>query len=182
MTRSKSESDSTSAVDFLPSRISLASMRVAVKSCKGCPLFHCGHAVFGEGAAKVKVMFIGEQPGDLEEKQGRPFVGPSGRLFDEALAAANIDRESTYVTNAVKHFKHEKRGTARIHKKPNDAEVRACYPWLEQEIEVVQPKLIVVLGATAAQALLGKQFRVTKQRGEVVESPLADVGTACVAG
>jgi uracil-DNA glycosylase len=136
--------------------------------------------VFGEGEPGAAVMFVGEQPGDQEDKAGRPFVGPAGRLFDEALEAAGIDREAAYVTNAVKHFKWEARGKRRIHAKPSWSEVAACRPWLDGELEAVQPTVLVCLGATAAQALLGRDFRVTKQRGTWVDSDLAPHVTATI--
>jgi DNA polymerase len=138
--------------------------------------------VFGEGSSTATVMFVGEQPGDQEDRAGRPFVGPAGKLLDNALAEAGIDRGAVYVTNAVKHFKWERaeRGERRIHKKPNAAETAACRPWLDLEIELVKPRVIVCLGATAAQALLGKAFKVTKQRGKPVSSPFADVVIATV--
>jgi DNA polymerase len=136
--------------------------------------------VFGEGAEDAEAMFVGEQPGDQEDRQGRPFVGPAGRVFDEALEAAEIDRSQTYVTNAVKHFKWQARGKRRIHQKPNWAEMTACQPWLEAELEVVQPRVLVLLGATAAQSLLGREFRVTQHRGELLESDLAEAVTATV--
>jgi len=129
--------------------------------------------VFGEGAAKARIMFVGEQPGDQEDIQGHPFVGPAGKILDKALVEAGIDRSEVYVTNAVKHFKWEPRGKRRIHKTPNSLEITACKPWLEAEIEVVQPDLVVCLGATAAQALLGRQFRVSVQRGQLVSSSIA---------
>ena len=130
-------------------------------------------AVVGEGSENADIVFIGEQPGDSEDKAGRPFVGPAGKLLDRALADAGIDRGKVYVTNTVKHFKWEPRGKRRIHKKPNGGEIKACRPWLEAEISLVKPKVIVCLGATAAQALLGPQFKVTKQRGQFIESTLA---------
>jgi len=136
--------------------------------------------VFGEGARRVKVMFVGEQPGNEEDLSGRPFVGPAGRFFDDALEAAGIDRKQTYVTNVVKHFKWEPRGKRRIHKKPNSLEIASCRPWLEAEIAVIKPDVIVALGATAAQSLLGPQFRVTKQRGEFIPSTLAPYVMATV--
>jgi len=136
--------------------------------------------VFGEGGRRAKVMFIGEQPGNEEDLQGKPFVGPAGRLLDEALEQAGIDRRQAYVTNVVKHFKWEARGKRRIHKKPNSTEIEACRPWIEAEIAAVKPRAIVCLGATAAQSLLGKDFRVTRQRGEFLESPLAPLVMATV--
>jgi uracil-DNA glycosylase family protein len=152
----------------------LASLREDAARCRACPLWrHAIQTVFGEGPAKAELLFVGEQPGDVEDKEGRPFVGPAGRVFDEALAEAGIEREKVYVTNAVKHFKWKARGKRRIHQKPNAAEIAACRPWLDAELEVVSPSVLVALGATAAQALLGRGFRVTQQRGVPVESDLA---------
>jgi uracil-DNA glycosylase family protein len=171
-----------SAAEFVPARATLSKLRDAATQCRGCDLWTCGRVVFGEGPKGATVMFVGEQPGDQEELAGHPFVGPAGKLLDAALQEAGIDRKSVYVTNAVKHFKHERgaKSKRRIHKKPNDAEIRACHPWLEKEIEVLEPRVIVVLGATAAQSLLGKQFRVTQQRGKPVKSALADTVIATV--
>ncbi len=172
---------STSAADFLPTRLSLSSLRDAASACRGCHLWELGtQTVFGEGAREADVMFVGEQPGDQEDKAGRPFVGPAGRLLDAALAEAGIDRDATYVTNAVKHFKWQARGKRRIHQKPNWAEMTACRPWLEAELKVVNPRVLVLLGATAAQTLLGRQFRVTQSRGKRIESDLAELVTATV--
>ena len=136
--------------------------------------------VFGEGAPHAKIMFVGEQPGDQEDLQGRPFVGPAGKLLDKALADAGIDRQKVYVTNAVKHFSWEPRGKRRIHKKPNAVEIAACRPWLDAEIAALRPKIIVLLGATAAQSLLGRDFRVTQHRGELLKSELAPYVLATV--
>lgn len=159
---------------FLPDKPTLPAMRAAVHTCRGCPLYKgATQAVFGEGARTARVMFIGEQPGDSEDLAGKPFVGPAGRLLDDALAAAGIDREAVYVTNAVKHFKYTRRGKRRIHDKPTRYEIAACRPWLEHELAVIEPDIVVVLGATAAQSLLGNQFRVTKSRGVALETPLA---------
>jgi uracil-DNA glycosylase family protein len=170
----------TAAV-YLPERLNLTSLREAAAGCRACPLWRTGtQTVFGEGAVRSVVMFVGEQPGDREDRAGRPFVGPAGRVLDEALEAAGIDRSLAYVTNAVKHFKWQARGKRRIHAKPSWSELAACRPWLEAELAVVQPRVLVCLGATAAQALLGRQFRVTKQRGEWVESELAEHVTATV--
>jgi uracil-DNA glycosylase len=170
-----------SAADFLPDRRSLPSLREAATSCRGCDLWRVGtQTVFGDGARSAEVMFVGEQPGDQEDRAGRPFVGPAGRLLDEALVAAGIDRATTYVTNAVKHFKWQARGKRRIHQKPSWAEMTACRPWLEAELAVVRPRVLVLLGATAAQTLLGRQFRVTQARGKPVESDLAEIVTATV--
>ena len=165
-----------SAADFIPPRATLPKLRAAAAGCRGCDLWlDATQTVFGEGAARAAVMFVGEQPGDQEDRVGRPFVGPAGRLFDEALDAAGIDRGLVYVTNAVKHFKFVRQELVkrRLHKKPNAAQVRACNPWLREEIRVVKPKLVVALGSTAAQALLGNAFRVTQHRGEVVASEWA---------
>jgi uracil-DNA glycosylase len=170
-----------SAADFLPEERSLSGLREAAASCRGCHLWQIGtQTVFGEGAEDAEAMFVGEQPGDQEDRQGRPFVGPAGRVFDEALEAAEIDRSQTYVTNAVKHFKWQARGKRRIHQKPNWAEMTACRPWLEAELEAVQPRVLVLLGSTAAQSLLGREFRVTQHRGELLESDLAEAVTATV--
>ena len=158
-----------SAEPFVPTDPTLPKLRSASKTCKGCHLYKVGtQTVFGEGPADAKVVFVGEQPGDQEDRAGRPFVGPSGKLLDAALEAAGIDRGITYVTNAVKHFKWEKRpgSPRRIHKKPNMGEVRACHPWLDAELEVLKPAVIVALGATAAQSLMGAAFRVSTERGK----------------
>jgi len=156
-------------------------LRRDAAGCRACPLWQTGtQTVFGEGAASAQVVFVGEQPGDQEDKQGRPFVGPAGRVLDEALELAGIDRSTTYVTNAVKHFKWTARGKRRIHAKPSWSEIAACHPWLQSELEVIEPTVVVCLGATAAQALLGKQFRVTRQRGTWVESDLAEHVTATI--
>ena len=150
----------------------LPALRAAAKSCRACELYKTGtQTVFGEGAAHAEIMFVGEQPGDREDIEGKPFVGPAGRLLDEALQEAGVDRQRVYVTNAVKHFKWKPQGKRRLHQKPNAAEVNACRPWLDAEIAVVQPHILVLLGATAAQALLGRDFRVTQQRGQLIERP-----------
>jgi uracil-DNA glycosylase family protein len=172
-----------SAASYIPERPTLEKVRAAAMGCKACWLWTLGtQTVFGEGPRQAEVMFVGEQPGDQEDKAGRPFVGPAGKLLDRALDEAGIDRKAVYVTNAVKHFKWERaeKGTRRIHKKPNDAEVRACRPWLDSEIALVRPRVIIALGATASQALLGKQFRVTKDRGKPIPSPLAEAVFATV--
>jgi uracil-DNA glycosylase len=170
-----------SAADFVPDEVTLPALAEAAKDCKGCHLWQVGtQTVFGEGSADAEAMFVGEQPGDQEDKLGRPFVGPAGRLFDEALEAAGIDRSVTYVTNAVKHFTWQARGKRRIHQKPNWTEMTACRPWLEAELAVVQPRVLVLLGATAAQSLLGRDFRVTQHRGQVLPSELAEAVTATV--
>jgi DNA polymerase len=162
------------AKPLVPQKPTLQQLRDAAAECKACPLWMRGtQTVFGEGASKARILFVGEQPGDQEDIQGHPFVGPAGKILHKALAEAGIDRREVYVTNAVKHFKWEPRGKRRIHKTPNSLEVTACKPWLEAEIEVVQPELVVCLGATAAQALLGRQFRVSVQRGKLVSSSIA---------
>jgi uracil-DNA glycosylase len=163
-----------SAAALIPPRPTLSSLRAAASRCKACDLWKTGtQTVFGQGPSKANIVFVGEQPGDREDRTGRPFVGPAGMLLDRALEAAGIDRSQVYLTNAVKHFKWEPRGKRRIHKKPRASEIEACKPWLVAELAVVKPQLVVCLGATAAQALLGKNFSVMKQRGELLESPLA---------
>jgi DNA polymerase len=171
-----------SAADFIPPKPTLPKLREAARGCRGCHLWvNATQTVFGEGAPSAEVMLVGEQPGDQEDRQGHPFVGPAGKLLDAALEQAGIDRSRVYVTNSVKHFKFVviERGR-RLHKKPNAAEVRACHPWLQEEIRLLKPRVIVALGATAAQALLGKQFRVTQQRGIPVTSALAEAVIATV--
>jgi len=169
------------AADYLPERLTLESLREAAKVCRGCELWrNATQTVFGEGPAGAELMFVGEQPGDQEDKAGRPFGGPAGRIFDEALEEVGIQRSRVYVTNAVKHFKWEPRGKRRIHQKPNAAELAACRPWLDAELATLQPRVLVCLGATAAQALLGRTFRVTKQRGTPVNSPLAEIVVATI--
>lgn len=160
--------------ELLPGHLTLDSVRDAAAGCQACDLYLRGtQTVFGGGPAKAEVMFVGEQPGDAEDLAGRPFVGPAGRLLDKALDEAGIDRRVVYVTNVVKHFKWEPRGKRRIHAKPNASEIAACRPWLETELALVRPRVLVCLGATAAQALLGKAFRVSEERGRFVDSPLA---------
>jgi DNA polymerase len=169
------------AAELIPDRPTLAKLREAAKNCRACDLWKLGtQTVFGEGSSNAQVMFVGEQPGNEEDLVGRPFVGPAGKLLDRALADAGIDRSTVYVTNVVKHFKWEPRGKRRIHKKPSAREIAACRPWLDTEIMVVKPRVIVCLGATAAQALLGRQFKVTAHRGEFVQSPLAPFVLATV--
>ena len=163
-----------SAADFIPPNPTLPKLRAASMTCRGCHLWTLGtQTVFGEGPKRARVMIVGEQPGDQEDRAGHPFVGPSGKLLDRALEEAGIDRGDVYVTNAVKHFKWERgeKSARRIHKKPNDAEIRACHPWLDEEIRLVQPEVVVCLGATAAQSIMGKSFRVTKERGRAVKAP-----------
>ncbi|HEX6881270.1 MAG TPA: UdgX family uracil-DNA binding protein, partial [Terriglobales bacterium] len=171
----------TSAAEFLPTKQTLPVLREASKGCRGCDLWRKGtQTVFGEGSPHAEVMFVGEQPGDKEDLSGKPFVGPAGALLDKALVAAGIDRSDVYVTNAVKHFNWEPRGKRRIHKKPNSMQIMACRPWLDAEIAAVKPRVIVCLGATAAQALLGRTFKVTQRRGELMPSELAPFITATV--
>lgn len=159
----------------MPEEIDYDSLKTAAAGCMGCDLYKIGtQTVFGEGLTASELMFVGEQPGDEEDLQGRPFVGPAGQLFNRALNDAGIDRSKTYVTNVVKHFKWTPRGKRRIHEKPRAGEIRACEPWLAAEIDVVQPRILVCLGATAAQALLGKDFRVTQMRGVWLVSGLAE--------
>ena len=164
-----------SAEPFVPPNPTLPTLRKASQECRGCPLWaNATQAVFGEGAAGAQVLFVGEQPGDQEDLTGKPFVGPAGKLLDRALEEAGIDRSKTYVTNAVKHFKWKPRGTRRIHQKPSWSEQMACRPWLEAEMAVLKPRVIVPLGATAGQSLLGKDFRVTRDRGRPLDSDLAE--------
>jgi DNA polymerase len=165
----------TSALDFFPGHLDYKALKEASETCRGCDIYiNATQTVFGEGSLHPAIMFVGEQPGDEEDLKGHPFVGPAGRLLDKALAEAGIDRDETYVTNAVKHFKWKPRGKRRLHERPRASEINACRPWLDAEIEVVKPHILVFLGATAAQALLGKDFRVTKMRGVWLESDLAN--------
>lgn len=169
------------AAGLIPDRPTLASVRAAAKDCTACDLYERGtQTVFGEGAVHARLMLVGEQPGDAEDLSGHPFVGPAGKLLDRALAEAGIDRAQVYVTNVVKHFKWEARGKRRIHKKPNAAEIAACRPWLDVEIALVKPHAIVCLGATAAQTLLGRAFKVTAHHGEFIRSKLAPLVLATV--
>jgi uracil-DNA glycosylase len=173
--------ETRSAAAFVPERLSLTSLRDAAKGCRGCALWRTGtQTVFGEGRVRSRLLLVGGQPGDKEDLAGRPFVGPAGRLLDEALDEAGIDRKDVYVTNAVKHFKWIARGKRRIHQKPNWSEIAACAPWLEAEVAVVEPDVLVCLGATAAQALLGRSVRVTRDRGRPLESRLAPLAFATV--
>jgi uracil-DNA glycosylase family protein len=161
----------TSAADFLPKRRTLESLRAAARSCKGCDLYkNATQTVFGEGPKDASVMLVGEQPGDMEDRQGHPFVGPAGRLLDKALAEARIPRDEVYITNAVKHFKWIQRGKRRLHQKPSIRQVVACKSWLEAEIEVVHPKVIVCLGATAALSMVGRTVRITQERGKFFDT------------
>jgi DNA polymerase len=169
------------AAVHLPERLSLPALREAAAGCRACPLWESAtQTVFGGGRASAQVMLVGEQPGDQEDRAGEPFVGPAGRLLDRGLEEAGIDRAAAYVTNAVKHFKWQARGKRRIHQKPSWSQLAACRPWLEAELQVVKPRALVLLGATAAQSLLGRQFRVTKQRGELLDSDLAELVLATV--
>jgi DNA polymerase len=173
--------DDPSVADLIPNRPTLAAVRDAARGCRACDLYKRGtQTVFGDGARKAELMLVGEQPGDQEDLTGHPFVGPAGKLLDKALRRAGIDRAAVYVTNVVKHFKWEPRGKRRIHKKPNATEIAACRPWLDTEIQLVKPKAIVCLGATAAQALLGRQFKVTTHRGTFIPSTLAPLMMATV--
>jgi uracil-DNA glycosylase len=173
VTQLELDGDGTAA-PLVPDRPTLTKLREGAAGCQACPLWKSGtQTVFGEGLAKAEVVFVGEQPGDQEDLAGRPFVGPAGKLLDRALVEVGIERDKVYVTNAVKHFKWQARGKRRIHQKPNWQEISACRPWLDAELAVVKPRVLVALGATAAQALLGRQFRVSRQRGELVDSPLA---------
>ena len=162
------------AAPLIPPRPTIPRLEAVAKGCKACHLWKLGtQTVFGEGKSSARILFVGEQPGNEEDLTGRPFVGPAGRLLDKALGEAGIDRNSVYLTNVVKHFKWEPRGKRRIHKKPNALEIAACRPWLEAEIAVLKPDVLICLGATAAQALLGNQFKVTQSRGKFIPSPLA---------
>jgi uracil-DNA glycosylase len=169
------------AAPLVPDKASLPKLREAAAGCTACDLHKTGtQTVFGEGTRNAEVMFVGEQPGDQEDLEGKPFVGPAGQLLDKALEEAGIDRSQVYVTNVVKHFKWTGRGKRRIHQKPNWSEIAACRPWLEAELDVVRPRVLVCLGATAAQALLGRDFRVSRQRGVPVDSDLAEHVVATV--
>jgi uracil-DNA glycosylase len=173
--------DKPSVPDLIPDRPTLRAVRDVAKDCQACDLYKRGtQTVFGEGARNAELMLVGEQPGDQEDLSGHPFVGPAGKLLDRVLAEAGIDRTRVYVTNVVKHFKWEPRGKRRIHKKPSASEIAACRPWLDTEIQLVKPRAIVCLGATAAQALLGRQFKVTAQRGTFIASALAPLVMATV--
>ena len=168
-----------SAADFLPARRSLTSLRTAARDCRGCDLYeNATQTVFGRGPKSARVVLVGEQPGNDEDLAGEPFVGPAGRVLDEALTAAGISREDAYVTNVVKHFKWEPRGKRRIHSKPSARQIAACSPWLGAELQQLKPVVLVCLGATAAQALFGRDFKITKQRGRVLPTKLADHAVA----
>jgi uracil-DNA glycosylase len=170
-----------SAADFLPERTSLRAMREAVQQCRGCELYRdATQAVFGEGPAAARIVLVGEQPGDKEDRAGRPFIGPAGGILDRAIEEAGLSRDDVYITNIVKHFRFVLRGKKRIHKKPDMEQIRACTPWLEAELARIRPEALVLLGATAAQTFLGRSFRVTLQRGAFVESSLAPLVTATI--
>jgi len=181
-TRSRrAENNSGTAAPLIPPNPTIKKLQDAAQDCRACPLWKTGtQTVFGEGSRHAKVIFVGEQPGNDEDLAGKPFVGPAGKLLDRALIEAGIDRDEVYVTNTVKHFKWEPKGKRRLHKKPNGREIAACRPWLEAELAVLKPKVLVCLGATAAQVLLGKEFRVSQQRGHFVESELAEHAVATV--
>jgi uracil-DNA glycosylase len=169
------------ATPFLPERRSMTALREAAAGCRGCHLWrNATQTVFGEGRKSARVMLVGEQPGDKEDRAGQPFVGPAGRELDRGLEAAGIDRADAYVTNVVKHFKFEERGRRRIHQTPKRFEIDACKPWLEEELKAVKPDALVLLGATAAKALLGSSFRVTQHRGELLDSELAPIVAATI--
>jgi DNA polymerase len=176
------EEESMDATPFLPPpSAGKRKLAAAVQECRGCPLWRgATQAVFGEGPLKASVVLVGEQPGDREDREGRPFVGPAGRELDRVLEVAGIDRDTTYVTNVVKHFKFRERGKRRIHDKPTHAEAMACLPWLRRELGLLEPRALVALGATAAQELFGRDFRVTRQHGELIDSPLAPLVTATI--
>jgi uracil-DNA glycosylase family protein len=173
--------DHITTTSLIPKDASLDELREAAAECTACPLFrNATQTVFGEGPERAMIMFVGEQPGDSEDLTGHPFVGPAGKLLDSGMRAAGIDRGRAYVTNAVKHFKWVPRGTRRIHSKPNSMEIAACFPWLEAEITAIKPQMVVALGATAAQALFGKAFRVTRERGKLIPSRWAPYAMATV--
>jgi DNA polymerase len=173
--------DDDTAAALIPERPTMKTLREAAAGCKACPLWeHATQTVFGEGSTAADVVFVGEQPGDREDLEGRPFVGPAGQLLDQALGEAGIDRSKVYVTNVVKHFNWKPQGKRRIHQKPNWREITACRPWVDAELAVLKPRVLVCLGAVAAQALLGRDFRVSRQRGELVDSPLAPIAIATV--
>jgi uracil-DNA glycosylase len=177
------EASESSARDLIPANPTLRQLQSNAARCKACDLWKTGtQTVFGEGPSPAKIMFVGEQPGDREDLAGRPFIGPAGRILDEAIQQAGLDRTQAYVTNMVKHFRWEQasRGKRRIHKKPRASQIEACRPWLDAELEVVKPEILICLGATAAQALLGKQFSVLRQRGQLQRSSLAPVVLATV--
>ena len=175
------QSEPNDATPFLPEKRTLSALREAAAGCRGCHLWRdATQTVFGEGLKRARVMFVGEQPGDKEDLAGKPFVGPAGRELDKGLQAAGIARDEAYVTNVVKHFKFEERGRRRIHQTPKLFEIDACSPWLDEELRVVEPDALVLLGATAAKALIGSSFRLTRHRGELLDSELAPIVTATI--
>jgi uracil-DNA glycosylase family protein len=175
------QSEPNDATPFLPEKRTLPALREAAAGCRGCHLWrNATQTVFGEGLKKARVVLVGEQPGDREDRAGKPFVGPAGRELDRGLAAAGIDRSEAYVTNVVKHFKFEERGTRRIHKTPKRFEIQACLPWLEEELKLLSPVAVVLLGATAGKAILGSSFKVTQARGRPIDSDLAPLVTATI--
>src|ERR671939_661056 len=175
------EAEPNDATPFLPERATLTSLREAAAGCRGCHLWrNATQTVFGEGLKRAQVMLVGEQPGDREDRAGRPFVGPAGRELDRGLEAAGIERADAYVTNVVKHFKFEERGRRRLHATPKRFEIDACRPWLDEELRLVAPQALVLLGATAAKAILGSSFRVSRQRGELLDSELAPLVSATI--
>jgi uracil-DNA glycosylase len=175
------QAEPNDATPFLPEQRNLKTLRDAAAGCRGCHLWRgATQTVFGEGLKRSHVMFVGEQPGDQEDRQGRPFVGPAGRELDRALEAVGIARDDVYITNVVKHFKFEERGRRRIHQTPKRFEIDACRPWLDEELRVVDPSALVLLGATAAKALLGSSFRLTQHRGELLDSDLAPIVSATI--
>ena len=177
----EAQAEPNDAAPFLPERRNLEALREAAAGCRGCHLWRgATQTVFGEGLKRARVVLVGEQPGDKEDRAGAPFVGPAGRELDKGLESAGIDRKDAYVTNVVKHFKFEERGRRRIHQTPKRFEIDACRPWLDAELEQLQPEAVVLLGATAAKALLGSSFRVSRQRGELLESELAPVVSATI--
>jgi uracil-DNA glycosylase len=175
------QSEPNDATPFLPEKRTLSALREAATGCRGCHLWRgATQTVFGEGLKRARVMFVGEQPGDKEDLAGKPFVGPAGRELDKGLEAAGIARDEAYVTNVVKHFKFEERGRRRIHQTPKRFEIDACMPWLQEELRVVGPEALVLLGATAAKALMGSSFRLTQHRGELLDLELAPIVTATI--
>jgi uracil-DNA glycosylase len=171
----------SSAAEFLPPKRTLAALASAAEGCRGCPLYEdATQVVFGQGRSSARLMLVGEQPGDKEDKEGEPFVGPAGRLLDKALEEAGIDRSEAYVTNAVKHFKWRPRGNRRLHQTPRAGEIEACKPWLQAEVQAVEPEAVLAMGATAARSLFGTKVKVTKDRGKPLESPLAPVAAVTI--
>jgi uracil-DNA glycosylase len=179
MATSRPEVPTAPTATFMPAEPTLPALSQAARACRGCPLYaNATQTVFGEGPEQARIALVGEQPGDAEDRAGHPFVGPAGALLDRALAAAGIERQDVYVTNAVKHFNFEPRGKARLHKKPKPGDIRACRPWLDAELSLIKPQALVLLGATAAQAVLGASFRVTQERGVPRPSPLSPLTLA----